>query len=174
MPSKYFLTWANLVTFSGILALGVAMWLRINGDHWIGLIVYAYAAATDLLDGQVARWQETRGGAGISAFGEKLDPIRDKMLVLILLTVSWKLSLVLLGLELISIFFSYVVRKKLDYHHITPISKLVTAAQLILIGIMLLDPEQLWSFFFSLFALTIVRASSYGYMIIKLKKTAQQ
>lgn len=158
-------TAANLVTFSGILALGVAMWLRINGDHWIGLIVYAYAAATDLIDGRVARWQETRGGAGISAFGEKLDPIRDKMLVLILLTVSWKLSLVLLSLELISIFFSYVVRKKLDYHHITPISRLVTGAQLIIIGIILIAPEQLWYLFFPLFALTIARAHSYARVI---------
>ena len=165
MPSKYFLTWANLVTFSGILALGVAMWLRINGDHWIGLIVYAYAAATDLLDGQVARWQETRGGAGISAFGEKLDPIRDKLLVLILLTVSLQLSLVLAGLELISIFFSDLVREKLGYHYITPMSKSVTMVQLILIGIMLVAPDQLWSLFFPLYLLTMIRAHSYYQMI---------
>ena len=165
MPSKYFLTWANLVTFSGILALGVAMWLRINGDHWIGLIVYAYAAATDLLDGRVARWQETRGGAGISAFGEKLDPIRDKLLVLILLTVSLQLSLVLAGLELISIFFSDLVREKLGYHYITPMSKSVTMVQLILIGIMLVAPDQLWSLFFPLYLLTMIRAHSYYQMI---------
>ncbi len=158
-------TAANMVTFSGILALGMAMWLMTAGYHWVGLVVYAYAAVTDLLDGWVARKQEARGGKGISALGQKLDPIRDKLLVLILLTVSLQLSLVLAGLELISIFFSDLVREKLGYHYITPMSKSVTMVQLILIGIMLVAPDQLWSLFFPLYLLTMIRAHSYYQMI---------
>ena len=47
-----------------------------TGDVWLALLVFLGAAATDALDGPVARRR------GATAFGAALDPLADKVLVI--------------------------------------------------------------------------------------------
>lgn len=154
-------TWPNLVTVSGMLAIGLSIWLILHGYALAGLLIYIYAAVTDFIDGWLARWLEGHGYEGVSRAGEIMDPVRDKMLILVLMTIDWKLMLVAASLELISFLFSYQVRKTAGHHYITNISKVVTAVQLIIMGIMLAWPET-YLLFGALYCLTLVRVASYA------------
>lgn len=66
----------NLLSFSRIAALPPLALLLATGESWWAAGLFAAAAATDLLDGHLARRQ---GKA--TAFGATLDPIADKVLV---------------------------------------------------------------------------------------------
>ena len=69
----------NLLTLSRILvipALVGAFFLRSPAANWIALSLFVAAAATDWLDGYLAR---ARGE--VSGFGRFLDPVADKLLV---------------------------------------------------------------------------------------------
>jgi cardiolipin synthase len=69
----------NLLTYSRIAAIPIIValfFVRVAWSDWLCLGLYAAAAATDYLDGKLARaWGET------SPLGQLLDPIADKMLV---------------------------------------------------------------------------------------------
>src|SRR6516162_5095587 len=57
--------------------LGVVLFLLIDLGLWIGcIVVFALAAATDWLDGYLARKQGL-----VSTLGRNLDPLVDKVLV---------------------------------------------------------------------------------------------
>ena len=66
----------NLLSLSRIAALLPLALLLGTGQHWWAAVLFAAAAATDLLDGYLAR----RRGK-VTAFGATLDPIADKVLV---------------------------------------------------------------------------------------------
>lgn len=69
----------NLLTIGRILLIPpFALLFFAGGDwaHWLALLLFLVAAATDWLDGYLAR----RMGQS-SAFGRMLDPIADKLLV---------------------------------------------------------------------------------------------
>ena len=78
--------WPNVLTYGRIAAVPVLAGLIVHGtntERWLALAIYIVAAATDFLDGYLARiWKQQ------SALGRMLDPIADKVLV----------SVVLLGL----------------------------------------------------------------------------
>ena len=79
------LTCARLVA-APCLALAFVVFVRPLAD-WIALGLFVTAAATDWVDGAVARrWQAT------SRLGAMLDPIADKAMILIALTVVLALS----------------------------------------------------------------------------------
>jgi len=160
MSNNRLFTLANLITISGLVAIGLCIWAVADGQYYLGLALYVYAALTDFIDGRVARWQEKHLGKGISSAGEILDPIRDKLLILVLLTVSWKLMLIAALLELFSTFFSYRVRARAGHHLITPVSKIVTVFQAIIVGVMIAWPETIY-LFGVLYLLTLVRIYSY-------------
>ncbi len=64
-----------------LLAAPLAAWLILNDHDTAALIVFAFAGASDGLDGYVARrWGFT------SRFGAWLDPVADKLLMLFCLT----------------------------------------------------------------------------------------
>jgi len=69
----------NLLTLSRIAAIPLLVMLLAFGRAWADLAataLFALAAITDYLDGQLARhWRQT------SDFGRMLDPIADKLLV---------------------------------------------------------------------------------------------
>ena len=66
----------NLLSLSRIAALLPLALLLAAGQNWWAAVLFALAAATDLLDGYLARRQ-----GRVTAFGAALDPIADKVLV---------------------------------------------------------------------------------------------
>lgn len=79
-------TLPNALTTARLLAVPVVVWLLIADDgaggnlRWWALLVFLIAAATDYLDGYLARrWNV------VSQFGQLADPIADKALVLVTL-----------------------------------------------------------------------------------------
>jgi cardiolipin synthase len=78
----------NIITIARILAIIPIAWLIMQGDivlRLVALIIYVIAAASDWLDGYLARaWNQ------YSPLGRMLDPIADKLLVGILIAVlAW-------------------------------------------------------------------------------------
>ncbi|KRA40294.1 CDP-diacylglycerol--glycerol-3-phosphate 3-phosphatidyltransferase [Devosia sp. Root635] len=78
----------NLITIARILAIIPIVWLVMQGDivlRLVALVIYVIAAASDWLDGYLARaWNQ------YSPFGRMLDPIADKLLVGILIAaLAW-------------------------------------------------------------------------------------
>ena len=78
----------NIITIARILAIVPIVWLVMDGDiilRLVALILYVVAAASDWLDGYLARaWNQ------YSPFGRMLDPIADKVLVGILIAaLAW-------------------------------------------------------------------------------------
>jgi cardiolipin synthase len=78
----------NLITIARILAIIPIVALVMNGDivlRLVALIIYVVAAASDWLDGYLARaWNQ------YSPLGRMLDPIADKLLVGILIAaLAW-------------------------------------------------------------------------------------
>lgn len=80
MIKKVMLTIPNILTLSRIALLPVLIWLLYAGFSWAALGLYAACAITDFLDGYLARKLNS-----VSAFGTFLDPISDKVFVVLLL-----------------------------------------------------------------------------------------
>jgi len=128
----------------------VALMLLISTEpFWslIALIIYAIASATDWLDGYLARrWQS------VSGFGRMLDPIADKLMVILILSALMTTHLVPTGISgliigapaLIIITREIMVSglrefmAKQDFIvHVTWAAKMKTTIQLIAIGFLI-------------------------------------
>ncbi len=74
------ITVPNIITFSGIVAIGFYTYGFLASSRWLLGIMLFLAGLSDLLDGEVARRlkQKTR-------IGEFLDPLRDRLLLLAVL-----------------------------------------------------------------------------------------
>ncbi len=93
------LTWPMGLTMLRLLLLPVFLWLILDAPHdpihmraerWTALIIFAVMAATDKLDGYLARRLNQ-----VSKIGTLLDPLADKLLVacsVILLSFDWVAS----------------------------------------------------------------------------------
>jgi cardiolipin synthase len=81
------LTLANAFTTLRILLTPIFAWLWRTGDNDRALRVFLAAAATDLIDGFLARWLNQK-----SRLGALLDPIADKLLMLVALLVGLSLG----------------------------------------------------------------------------------
>jgi cardiolipin synthase len=77
------LTLANLFTALRIVLIPIFGWLWLRGDGRLALAIFGAAAVSDLLDGFLARWLDQR-----SRLGAVLDPVADKLLVLVALAVG--------------------------------------------------------------------------------------
>lgn len=78
---------ANALTLSRI-PLAVVFWLTYGTDWRLSLGLVAAAAVSDAADGTVARWALRRrhdAGATRSTVGEWLDPVADKVFVVLVL-----------------------------------------------------------------------------------------
>ena len=74
--STLFWTWSNVVSMvRAVMTIPIVVAL-LGNDHTTAVVLCLAAAATDWLDGQVARWTGT-----VSEWGKVLDPIADKILV---------------------------------------------------------------------------------------------
>lgn len=88
-PKQHSLTLPNFITVSGMALTVWAICLVAVEQLVSGLIVFTLAAVTDFLDGWAARTIEIKHpGWGVSEIGKKLDPLRDKMLIGILIPLS--------------------------------------------------------------------------------------
>ncbi|MBC7230120.1 MAG: CDP-diacylglycerol--glycerol-3-phosphate 3-phosphatidyltransferase [Actinobacteria bacterium] len=97
---------ANFFTCLRIILIPVVLWLisaastsRVDGAHYWALGVFVFAAATDFIDGQIARRTNT-----ISEFGKVVDPLADRLLVIsVLVALMWRHFLPLwMGLLIVS------------------------------------------------------------------------
>jgi CDP-diacylglycerol--glycerol-3-phosphate 3-phosphatidyltransferase len=97
---------ANFFTCLRILLIPVVLWLisvmsktEVDAAHYWALGVFGFAAATDFIDGQIARRTNT-----ISEFGKLVDPLADRLLVIsVLVALMWREFLPLwMGLLIVS------------------------------------------------------------------------
>ncbi len=138
----------NLITFARILSVPVVCWLAVVGDPWLrglALILFILAAASDWLDGYLAR----RSGQ-TSPLGKMLDPIADKLLVgALLVTLAWDRSFS--GLDLVPAIaillreiFVAGLREYLGNASVsvpvTQLAKWKTTVQLVALAIILAEP----------------------------------
>ncbi|WDR05086.1 CDP-diacylglycerol--glycerol-3-phosphate 3-phosphatidyltransferase [Devosia rhodophyticola] len=138
----------NLITIARIVAIPVIAWLVIMADPGLrlfALVLYVLAAASDWVDGYLARkWNQT------SPLGRMLDPIADKLLVGVMLVVL-AYDHTLSALDLIpactilfrEIFISGLREFLGNTKVVLPVSMLAkwkTTTQLIAIAILLLVP----------------------------------
>jgi len=138
----------NLITIARIAAIIPIVWLVMQGDitlRIIALVIYVVAAASDWLDGYLARaWNQ------FSPFGRMLDPIADKLLVGILIAaLAWDGSLSAWDMVpacaiLVREFFIPGLREFLGQAKVvlkvTWLAKWKTTFQLVALAIILLEP----------------------------------
>ncbi|MBE7732409.1 CDP-diacylglycerol--glycerol-3-phosphate 3-phosphatidyltransferase [Devosia faecipullorum] len=138
----------NIITIARILAIIPIVYLVMNGDltlRIIALVLYVLAAASDWVDGYLARaWNQ------YSDLGRMLDPIADKLLVGILIAaLAWDGSLS--GWDMIPVcailfreFFVSGLREFLGNTAIVlPVSQLAkwkTTIQLVALAVILAEP----------------------------------
>ncbi|KKC34903.1 hypothetical protein WH91_00120 [Devosia psychrophila] len=137
----------NQITIARILAIIPIVWLVMQGDttlRIVALVIYVIAAASDWLDGYLARaWNQ------YSPLGRMLDPIADKLLVGILIAaLAWDGSLS--GLDMIPVcailfreFFVSGLREFLGNTkvvlNVTWLAKWKTTLQLVALAVVLLE-----------------------------------
>jgi cardiolipin synthase (CMP-forming) len=91
------LTVPNVISFARLALVPVFLWFRLTGEPEVAFTVFIVAAASDLLDGFLARLLDQR-----SKLGGIIDPTADKALIftaLVTLVVEGLLPLWLLLLE---------------------------------------------------------------------------
>lgn len=76
-PSDRVLTAANVITFTRLLLIPVSFGLLLAGDNIAAGILFAFTAATDFLDGMVARRTNS-----VTKLGQLLDPLVDRLLII--------------------------------------------------------------------------------------------
>ncbi len=137
----------NLITIARIVAIPVIVALVMTDDtnlRLVALILYIVAAASDWLDGYLARkWNQT------SPLGRMLDPIADKLLVgLVIAALAWDGSLS--ALDMIPVlailfreFFISGLREFLGNAEVvlkvSQLAKWKTTVQLIALAVILLE-----------------------------------
>jgi cardiolipin synthase len=138
----------NLLTIGRILAIPVICWLIAAGGtelRWVAFVLYVLAAASDWLDGYLAR-RLTQS----SPLGRMLDPIADKLLVgalLIVLAFTRELGAldlipavaIMMREILVPGLREYLGPKNITVH-VTPLAKWKTTVQLIALGLVMLEP----------------------------------
>ena len=148
VPGEKIWWWPNMLTYGRIAAVPVLAALLMyggNGARWVALAIYVVAAATDFLDGYLARlWGQQ------SALGRMLDPIADKVLVSVVLLVLaadgilagghlWAAIIIMAREVLVSGLREFLGELRVSVP-VTKIAKWKTTAQLISIGFLIAGP----------------------------------
>jgi CDP-diacylglycerol---glycerol-3-phosphate 3-phosphatidyltransferase len=145
----------NLLTLSRILFIPLIIalyylpydWLSLHGKNTAATVIFILAAATDWLDGYLARRLNQ-----MSAFGEFLDPVADKLIVagaLIILVylqrVDMLVALIIIGREIaISALREWMAKVgQAKSVAVAFIGKLKTVSQMIAIPLLLYHEELL-------------------------------
>ena len=139
----------NMLTIGRVFAVPLLVsslyFIEGNTGRWIAFGIFFVAAASDFLDGYLARaWQQQ------SAFGKMLDPIADKLLVgasLLMLvhdgtiagTAIWAALIILCREILVSGLREFLAELQVKLH-VTWLSKWKTILQLIALGLLIIRP----------------------------------
>jgi cardiolipin synthase len=133
-----------------LLRLPIAVALtQTYGDAAWSVALIALAALTDALDGNVARWMQRRGHTRPD-IGGWLDPLVDKIFVLVVLATIWVHThdVVLIALiaareiVLVPLVIAYLVRRQPASHlHADAIGKAATIAQFIACAVAVAEPR---------------------------------
>ena len=76
-PSNKIFTISNIITFTRLVLTLVFLYLFVtDNNRVIAIVIYAVAASTDWMDGQIARMTKT-----VSWLGKVMDPICDRALL---------------------------------------------------------------------------------------------
>ncbi|MFR2627524.1 MAG: CDP-alcohol phosphatidyltransferase family protein [Collinsella sp.] len=77
-PSNKIFTISNFITFTRLVLTLVFLYLFVtDNNRVVAIVIYAIAASTDWMDGQIARMTKT-----VSWLGKVMDPICDRALLL--------------------------------------------------------------------------------------------
>lgn len=138
----------NILTIARMVALVPIVFLLIDGDpwaRWVALAIFCVAAATDALDGWLARRMDAR-----SALGRVLDPIADKVLVcgvIVVLTAMLDVPVIAALVIVIRELFVCGLREALAAFSltvdVTPFSKAKTVLQCVAIALVLIPDAAL-------------------------------
>lgn len=133
---------ANILTLSRIALIVPLIALVAHGAVWAALALYVLIAATDWLDGWVARRFDQ-----ISAFGRFLDPIADKILVAALFLAlaaegvfgGWWIALpvIIMTREFLVSGLREFLGPKGVIVHVSKLAKWKTATQMIALGVLI-------------------------------------
>ena len=135
------LTAANALTCLRILAIPVVITLLLEGEDTAAAAVFVVAAATDFLDGRLAR---RRGGSGTSHLGTILDPVADRLMlssVAIVLAVLGLLPAllvaILVGRDVLALLGSLVFQGKIN---VNKVGKAATAVLMASVAVVMYRP----------------------------------
>ena len=136
-PDDRVLTLPNALTLLRILAIPVVLFLLLEREDVAAATVFVLAAATDFLDGKLAR---RRGGAGASYLGAILDPVADKLMlssVAVVLAVRGllpdSLVAVLVGRDVLALLGGLVFRGKIKVNRVGKAATAVLMASVALV-----------------------------------------
>ena len=162
---------ANVITMVRILMVPLFIWLLMGPGQsddlwrWIALAIFVLAAATDGIDGGLARKHNY-----ITNLGKILDPIADKFLLgaafvvlSILGEIPWWITIVILGRELLVTIWRLLIMKRV----VVPASsggKIKTVLQIIAVSMFLFP-----SFVFHEFS--IIKYFAWGVMSLAVLVT---
>lgn len=76
-PSDRIITAANAITFARLCLIPVSFGLLLAGQNIVAGVLFGLTAATDFLDGMVARSTNT-----VTKLGQLLDPLVDRLLII--------------------------------------------------------------------------------------------
>ncbi len=159
---------AHMLTLSR-LPIAIALTQTFGNPAWSAALVML-AAATDAVDGTVARWLKHRGARRFD-IGGWLDPLVDKLFVVIVLATIWWHTRDTVLVSLIAareILFAplsvlYLVRRvpreKLSAR---PIGKAATIAQFLACAVAMVDPHYAWPLALAAAALGIAAIVDYS------------
>lgn len=138
---------AHALTLSRFpLAVGLT---QTYGDRGWTVALIALAALTDLLDGNVARWMQRRGRTRPD-IGGWLDPLVDKVFVLIVLGTIWvhtrDITVIALiaarEIVLVPLVILYLLRRQPTSHlHADAVGKAATIAQFLACAVAVAEPR---------------------------------
>lgn len=167
------MNWANLLTFARIAFIPVfiaVLYLPIPFRERVAAVVFCILAATDAIDGYIARRQKM-----VTRFGAILDPLADKLLVLSALIFligrgvpAW-MAWVIIAREFSVVGLRLLVAPKTV---IAPslLGKLKTAAEMVGIVFVLLGFWLAWWVLLAAVVLSVVSALQYFWRVRKAVK----
>jgi len=162
---------AHAITLSR-LPIAFALTLTFGDRAWSAALVIL-AAFTDAIDGTVARWLRHRG-ASRPDIGGWLDPLVDKVFVVIVLATIWwhTRDTVLIALiatreilfaPLLLVYF--VRRVPTDHVKARTIGKAATIAQFLACAVAVVDPTYAWPLAIAAAGLGVAAIVDYGLML---------